>query len=86
MAKKSKGAAAFARWRKSSGVTIGEVCEAIGDPGGQLYKWASGERSSLPLHLAIALARHMEVPLGTVATAEQARVAAAAAELDGAAA
>lgn len=72
--RKSKGAVAFARWRKATGVKIGEVCAAIGDPGGQLYKWASGERSSLPLHLAVAVAEHMGVSLEKIATPSQVRL------------
>lgn len=72
--KKSRGAEAFNRWRQAHGATIADVCEATGDHGGQLYKWASGERSSLPLHLAVAVAEHMGVSLEKIATPSQVRL------------
>lgn len=72
MAKQSKGARVFNRWRKQQPepVSIAAVAEAIGDAGGQLFKWSSGERK-LPLHLLVAVSRHTGIPIDDLADRDQ---------------
>ena len=84
MAKKTKGARAFNRWRTSQlePVSIAAVAEAVGDKGGQLFKWASGERN-LPLHLLIAVSRHTGIPLEDLAERKQLAIARELAALAG---
>lgn len=76
MAKQSKGARAFNRWRKAEGrdLSVAAVSEQIGDPGGQLAKWASGSRAKLPIQLLVALARHTGLPLEVLASRDQVRM------------
>lgn len=72
MPKQSKGARAFNRWRRSQPdvVSIAAVAEAVGDKGGQLFKWASGERK-LPLHLLLSVSRYTGLPLERLAERSQ---------------
>lgn len=80
MRKKSKAVRTFNRWRQERRVTIAMVSEAIGDPGGQLFKWASGERP-LPLSLLARVARHTGIPLDQLAEKSQLAVVRDLAEL-----
>lgn len=50
------GVRAFQSWRERTGTSISAVSRAIGDHGGQLQRWDSGDRQTLPLYLKARLA------------------------------
>lgn len=75
MAKESKGARAFNRWRAERDLSVATVSDAIGDKGGQLAKWSSGSRAKLPIPLLVALVRHTGLPLEALGAADQVRLA-----------
>ena len=53
----------FRRWHRKHGQPVSELADEIGDRGGQLTKWASGNRRTLPLRLKVALAEATGIPL-----------------------
>lgn len=67
----STEAEVFNLWRKLHGKTCPQVSEAIGDDGGQVAKWASGGRQTLPVRLVVAFCDWSGEPLESFATPEQ---------------
>ena len=69
------GATIFRRWARAQGLTYAEVSVAIGDAGGQLHKWTSGSRKTLPIPLLIRLVAYSGIPFRWLATATQLKLA-----------
>ena len=62
-------------WRKARGLTLGELSDSIGDEGGQLQRWESGLRSTLPLRLKVALSAKTEIPLDLIVDSDELKLA-----------
>lgn len=71
--KPSKQAKLVNEWRaaQSPSVTIQQLCDAVGDTGGQLFKWLGGGRSTIPLELKVRIAQHTGLPLTELADKDQ---------------
>ena len=83
MKKRNRGAIALQKWLKCHDMTLWRVCLDLGDTGGQLYRFISGERGSLPLGLLIQTANLTHIPLKQLATAKQWGLVAQIRQLDG---
>ena len=58
----SKQARRVHKWRKAHGISVRELCAAVGSDH-QLQKWLYGTVDTLPLHLRVALAEHTGLQL-----------------------
>lgn len=63
MAKRKTPGERVREWRHRHGVSIAALAAQIGDPGGQLQRWESGLRPTLPLRLKVALAERTGIAL-----------------------
>lgn len=62
-------------WRTREGLKLDELSSVIGDPSGQLQRWESGDRDTLPLRLKVRLAKRTGLPLKVLATPAEVRLA-----------
>ena len=62
-------------WRARHSVTIVSLEDAVGDTGGQLQRWLSGNRHTLPMPIKARLSECTGIPLEILATATEMRFA-----------
>ena len=75
MKKMNNGQLAFRRWVKEQNTSVFAVSTEIGDRGGQLAKWASNSRKTLPLHLILKISQLTTLPFNALADRRQIKVA-----------
>lgn len=61
----------FNHWRSARKMSVPVIASEIGDPGGQIAKWASGARKQIPLRLLVAVSRYTGIPVAMLATPAQ---------------
>jgi len=62
-------------WRERRGVTLIDLSREIRDQGGQLQRWESGDRPTLPLKLKVRLSQHTGIPLVQLLGSDELEVA-----------
>ena len=75
MARKKTAAERVREWRLREDVTLTDLSKQIGDKGGQLQRWESGERPTLPLRLKVALSQRTGIPLNAIVDPDEMRLA-----------
>lgn len=50
-------------WRAREGVTLAQLSASIGDRSGQLQRWESGDRPTLPLRMKVGIAQRTGIAL-----------------------
>jgi hypothetical protein len=71
----SLGSTKVKMWSKKHGVPIRTLSQAIGDKGGQLYRWTCGDRQTLPLKLKVKISIETGIPLNSLLDRQQRQMA-----------
>lgn len=58
-------------WREREGVSQAQLGAKIGDVSGQLQRWESGNRPTLPLRMKARLALETGIPLARIVDADE---------------
>ena len=75
MSQENNGRDAVRQWRKTQDVTLADLSVEIGDLGGQLQRWESGERQTLPLKFKVRLSQRTGIPLDQLTDPEERELA-----------